>query len=111
MCVLISRSQFWMDLFGDFRERHLFNGSYEDTSLVRYCFMGDLQKDVDEYKQLWNTHTIRPVHQSRCPSGKPEAMYYVPHRFNERNCGYPASSHDLSQFDSIMPAPATADSL
>ncbi|MEQ2245180.1 hypothetical protein ILYODFUR_024921 [Ilyodon furcidens] len=48
-------------------------------SLVRYCFLGVLQKELDEYKQLWNTHTIRPVRQSKCPSGKPEAMYHLPH--------------------------------
>lgn len=69
-----------MDLFGDLRDRHLFNGSSGHTSLVRYCFLGVLQKELDEYKQLWNTHTIRPVRQSQCPSGKPEAMYHVPHR-------------------------------
>ncbi|XP_028456051.1 uncharacterized protein LOC114570053 [Perca flavescens] len=101
------RSQFWMDLFSDLRERHLFNGSYQHISLVRYCFLGVLQNELDEYKQLWNTHTIRPVRQSQCPSGKPEAMYNVPHRFNGRNCGFPASTQTLSQFDSLMPAPAT----
>jgi len=79
VCTLI-RSQFWMDLFGDLREQHLFNGSCQHISLVRYCFMDVLQKELDEYKQLWNTHTIRPVRQSHCPSGKPEAMYHVPHR-------------------------------
>ena len=28
-------------------------------------------------------------------------------RFNGRNCGFPASTQTLSQFDSLMPAPAT----
>ncbi|KAJ0061864.1 hypothetical protein NL108_013395, partial [Boleophthalmus pectinirostris] len=72
-------SQFWMDLFADLREKHLFNGCQEHISLLRYCFLGVLQKELDTYRQHWNTHTIRPVHQSRCPSGKPEAMYHVPH--------------------------------
>lgn len=69
-----------MDLFSDFKERHLFNGSRLHTSLLQYCFLGVLQKELDEYKQLWNTLTIRPVRQSQCPSGKPEAMYHLPHR-------------------------------
>ncbi|KAK5612583.1 hypothetical protein CRENBAI_011095 [Crenichthys baileyi] len=57
-----------MDLFSDLRERHLFNGSRQHMSLVRYCFLGVLQKELDDYKQLWNTHTIRPVRQFKCPS-------------------------------------------
>uniref|UniRef100_A0A3P9IEL3 Integrase core domain-containing protein n=1 Tax=Oryzias latipes TaxID=8090 RepID=A0A3P9IEL3_ORYLA len=101
------RSQFWMDLLSDLRERHLFNGSPAHTNLVRYCFLGVLQKELDEYKHYWNTHTIRPVRQSRCPSGKPEAMYYVPQRFDGSNCGFPASAQTLNHITSIMPVPAT----
>ncbi|KAL7371569.1 hypothetical protein ABVT39_001257 [Epinephelus coioides] len=96
-----------MDLFSDLRERHLFNGSPAHTKLVRYCFLGVLQKELDEYKLYWNTHTIRPVHQSRCPSGKPEAMYHVPERFDGSNCGFPASAQTLNHITSIMPVPAT----
>ncbi|XP_051798985.1 uncharacterized protein LOC127532017 [Acanthochromis polyacanthus] len=101
------RSQFWMDLFSDLRERHLFNGSPAHTKLVQYCFLGVLQKELDEYKLYWNTHTIRPVHQSRCPSGKPEAMYHIPQRFDGTNCGFPASAETLTDITSIMPVPAT----
>ncbi|MED6285477.1 hypothetical protein CHARACLAT_029707, partial [Characodon lateralis] len=97
------RSRFWMDLFNDLRERHLFNGSRQHMSLVRYCFLGVLQKELDEYKQLWNTHTICPVRQSKCPSSKPEAMYHLPHRFKGRNCGFLASAQALSHFNTLMP--------
>ncbi|XP_076002269.1 uncharacterized protein LOC143004144 isoform X2 [Genypterus blacodes] len=103
----VDGSQFWMDLFSDLRERHLFNGSPAHTKLVRHCFLRVLQKELDEYKLYWNTHTIRPVHQSRCPSGKPEAMYYVPQRFDGSNCGFPASAQTLNHITSIMPVPAT----
>ncbi|MEQ2312959.1 hypothetical protein AMECASPLE_036717 [Ameca splendens] len=74
-------------------------------SLVQYCFLGVLQKELDEYKQLWNAHTIRPVCQSKCPSGKPEAMYHLPH--SGRNCGFPASAQALSQFNTLMPTAGT----
>ncbi|MEQ2301372.1 hypothetical protein AMECASPLE_035159 [Ameca splendens] len=101
------RSQFWMDLFNDLRESHLFNGSRQHMILVRYCFLGVLQKELDKCKQLWNTHTIRPVRQSKCLSGKPEAMHHLPHRFNGRNCGFPASAQALSQFNTLMPTAGT----
>ncbi|XP_050960119.1 uncharacterized protein LOC127161396 [Labeo rohita] len=40
------RTQFWIDLFSDLRERHLFNGSHEHKCLLRYVFLGILQKDL-----------------------------------------------------------------
>ncbi|XP_041864343.1 uncharacterized protein LOC121654328 [Melanotaenia boesemani] len=103
------RIQFWIDLFGDLRERHLFNGSYEHTRLLRHCFLDVLQKELDEYKHHWNTHIIRPVRQSNCPSGRPEAMYFLPHRFNGMNCGFPASPQTVSQLERHVPAPAAPD--
>ncbi|KAA0723003.1 hypothetical protein E1301_Tti019043 [Triplophysa tibetana] len=63
------RTQFWIELFSDLRERHLFNGSHEHKCLLRYVFLGILQRDFDDYRKLWNNHTIRPVRQSLCPSG------------------------------------------
>ncbi|KAG5278045.1 hypothetical protein AALO_G00094580 [Alosa alosa] len=101
------RGQFWMNLFSDMRERHLFNGSPEHKSLLRYCFLDVVRKDLDEYKTLWNCHTIRPVRQSQCPSGRPEAMYNVPHRFNGENCGLTVSAQTLSQLYDLIPAPLT----
>ncbi|KAG5270243.1 hypothetical protein AALO_G00190410 [Alosa alosa] len=45
------RTQFWMDQFGELRERHLFNGSPTHMGLMRYCFMDVLQKELNDYKQ------------------------------------------------------------
>ena len=70
-----------MDLFSDLRDGHYFNGTHEHKCLVRYVFLGIFQKELDEHRELWNNHTIRPVRQSLCPSGKPETMYHLPHRF------------------------------
>uniref|UniRef100_A0A096M004 Uncharacterized protein n=1 Tax=Poecilia formosa TaxID=48698 RepID=A0A096M004_POEFO len=92
------RSQFWMDLMNDLKERHLFNGSHEHTCLVRFVFMDMLQRDLDECKDRWNKHTIRPVKQSCCPSGKPDVMYHLPHRFGGTDCGFPVSQEQLGQF-------------
>ncbi|XP_056106311.1 uncharacterized protein LOC130084836 [Rhinichthys klamathensis goyatoka] len=99
------RTQFWIELFSDLRERHLFNGSHEHKCLLRYVFLSILQKDFDEYRELWNNHTIRPVRQSRCHSGKPEAMYHLPHRFDARDCGFPVSQEVIQDFEDILPPP------
>ncbi|XP_038144338.1 uncharacterized protein LOC119798881 [Cyprinodon tularosa] len=92
------RSQFWMDLMNDLKERHLFNGSHEHTCLVRFVFMDMLQRDLDECKNRWHKHTIRPVKQSCCPSGKPDVMYHLPHRFGGTDCGFLVSQEPFGQF-------------
>ncbi|AWP12639.1 putative fibrinogen C domain-containing protein 1-like [Scophthalmus maximus] len=114
------RTQFWIEVFSDLRKGHLFNGTHEH----KYVFLDILEKELDEYKQLWNNHTIRPVRQSRCPSGKPETMYHLAHRFVfnpcdvtmfskyqiafslmfvGRECGFPVPQKALHQFDGILP--------
>ncbi|XP_032413133.1 uncharacterized protein LOC116716388 isoform X2 [Xiphophorus hellerii] len=64
------RSQFWMDLMNDLKERHLFNGSHDHTCLVRFVFMDMLQRDLDECKD----------------------------RFGGTDCGFPVSQEQLGQF-------------
>lgn len=73
LLVYLHRSQFWMDLLNDLKERQLFS-SHEQICLMHFVFLSVLQKDLDECKEIWDTHTIRAVKQSRCPSGKPDAM-------------------------------------
>ncbi|KAA0721201.1 hypothetical protein E1301_Tti019607 [Triplophysa tibetana] len=46
------RTQFWIELFSDMRERHHFNGSHEHKCLLRYVFLGILQKEFDDYRKL-----------------------------------------------------------
>ncbi len=42
-----------------------------------------VQKDLDTVKQEWNTHLIRPVRNSDCPSGYPNELYYLPEILGE----------------------------
>ena len=70
-----------MDLLNELRDQQLFNGSREHICLVRFVFLDGLQRHLDECKDIWNPHTMRPVMQFQCPSGKPDVMYTLPHRF------------------------------
>ncbi|CAL8339152.1 unnamed protein product [Boreogadus saida] len=92
-----------MDLFSDLRDRHYFNGTHEHKCLVRYVFLGIFHKELDEHRELWNNHTIRPVRQSLCPSGKPETMYHLPHRFGGRDCGFQVDPQVLQEFKDLLP--------
>ncbi|KAL3997088.1 hypothetical protein ACER0C_009744 [Sarotherodon galilaeus] len=92
------RSQFWMDLFGDLRDSGNFNGSHEHQCLLRFCFRGVLQKDLDECKDLWNKHRIRPSRLASCPGGIPNELYLLPHRYGSRDCGFAVEERELDVF-------------
>ncbi|XP_030607838.1 uncharacterized protein LOC115795856 [Archocentrus centrarchus] len=92
------RSQFWMDLFGDLRDFGTFNGSHEHQCLLRFCFSSVLQKDLDECKDLWNKHRIRPSRLASCPGGIPDELYLLPHRYGSRDCGFAVEERELDVF-------------
>ncbi|KAL1256565.1 hypothetical protein QQF64_012110 [Cirrhinus molitorella] len=89
------RSQFWMELFADLREAGYFNGSHEHQCLLRYRFGDIIQKDLDECVRLWNSHRIRPSRTAACPGGVPNELYYLPHRFGSRDCGFQIEQAEL----------------
>ncbi|CAM4567542.1 unnamed protein product [Leuciscus chuanchicus] len=89
------RSQFWMELFADLRDAGYFNGSHEHQCLLRYCFGDVIQKDLDECVRLWNSHRIRPSRTAACPGGVPNELYYLPHRFGSRDCGFQIEQAEL----------------
>ncbi|RXN14686.1 hypothetical protein ROHU_008959 [Labeo rohita] len=89
------RSQFWMELFADLREAGYFNGSHEHQCLLRYCFGDVIQKDLDECVRLWNSHRIRHSRTAACPGGVPNELYYLPHRFGSRDCGFQIEQAEL----------------
>jgi hypothetical protein len=73
------RSQFWIELFESLVEFGAFHpDSPRETDCLRYCFMGVIQKDLDDTRRQWNTHRIRPSVGSRCPPGIPDELFYLP---------------------------------
>ncbi|XP_039623028.1 uncharacterized protein LOC120537856 [Polypterus senegalus] len=92
------RSQFWMELFADLRDAGHFNGSREHQCLLRFCFKDVIQKDLDECMTLWNSHRIRPSTTASCPGGVPNELYYLPHRFGSRECGFRIECTELDTF-------------
>jgi len=73
------RSQWWIELFESLVDFDAFHpGCVVETECLRFCFMGVIQKDLDEVRRQWNTHRIRPSPGSRCPPGIPDELYYLP---------------------------------
>lgn len=74
-----SRSQWWIELFEDLVQFGAFHpGCIVETEILRFCFMGVLQSDLDDVRRRWNTHRIRPSAGARCPAGIPDELYYLP---------------------------------
>lgn len=44
-----------------------------------------LQKDLDRFKEDWNTHLIRKSKNSISPGGRPMSMYWMPEQFKKKN--------------------------
>ncbi|XP_076850597.1 uncharacterized protein LOC143500366 [Brachyhypopomus gauderio] len=95
------RSQFWMELFADLRDAGHFSGSHEHQCLLRFCFGDVVQKDLDECVTLWNSHRIRTSRTASCPGGVPNELYYLPHRFGSRDCGFRVEQTELDGFPEI----------
>ena len=47
------------------------------------CFPSHSGEIVEEFVQLWNSHTIRLSGLATCPSGQPEDMYDMPELFGK----------------------------
>ncbi|CAL8255607.1 unnamed protein product [Gadus morhua 'NCC'] len=57
-------------------------------------------------KSLMSTEsfgTTTPSGLSLCPSGKPETMYHLPHRFGGRDCGFQVDPQVLQEFKDLLP--------
>ncbi|XP_036389895.1 uncharacterized protein LOC118781114 isoform X2 [Megalops cyprinoides] len=91
------RSQFWMELFADLRDSGHFNGSHVHQCLLRFCYGDVIQKDLDECVRQWNSHRIHTSRTASCP-GVPNELFYLPHRFGSRDCGFEIEEAELDAF-------------
>lgn len=52
---------------------------------LKYCFHGLIQKELDDMREVHNTHRIRPYPNQECPSGRPDIIYAVPETYGNDN--------------------------
>ena len=48
-----------------------------------------LQKEIDEFVEVWNTHKIRRQKDVVLPCGRPNHIYDFPEEYNLEQCGVP----------------------
>ena len=55
---------------------------------------------------LWNSHRIREVRDSECPSGRPDVLYYLPSNQGAREYGFNADARDIELAKSFGQVPS-----
>ena len=79
-----SRSEWWINKFGELTESGLFDiGNVMHKHCLQYSFMELLQDDLDFSVSLWNTHRIRPSRMTASLPGVPNELFYLPHTFGK----------------------------
>ena len=73
---------YWIDHFKRLLDVGILDPSDDiHIQCVRYCYTHILQQELDTTRKLWNTHYIRKNRNLRSPSGKPDVIYHLPHRY------------------------------
>ena len=69
----------WINFFKDLCDSTMFDPSLSHhINCLRFCFLGLLQSELDETRDLWNNHHIRKTSNSECPAGRPNIWYFPP---------------------------------
>uniref|UniRef100_A0A8W8K035 Integrase core domain-containing protein n=1 Tax=Magallana gigas TaxID=29159 RepID=A0A8W8K035_MAGGI len=98
-CLRKKVGQFWMDLFQNLssdNESTSFCGTFLDKSLIQFCFIKLIQKDLDELAAMWNTHTISSSVNRLREGNRPLMMYTLPELFGCENQLCPVNTHEVN---------------
>ncbi len=66
--------------------------------------MFELQRDLDQMAEQWNTHNIRPTKNQNVPNGRPMLMYSLPELFGAVNhlCNVDGDQIEICEGESCM---------
>ena len=91
-----SRLNWWINFFKDLRDQGHFDASIAyHVDALRFSFMGLLQSELDETRELSKNDRIREVRNSECPAGRPDVLYHLPPTSDENHFGFDVSQHDI----------------
>ncbi|XP_070550507.1 uncharacterized protein [Ptychodera flava] len=77
--LLKSWTEWWRQYFIAMEREGLFTLRHNlHKCLVRYCYLGVIQAELDEVINQWNDHPLRQQRQLEVPCGIPNILYYSP---------------------------------
>jgi hypothetical protein len=54
---------------------------------LAFIFIPVLQREMQTFMNMWNTHRIRPQKDTFLPNGVPDRLYNFPAHYNLEACG------------------------
>ena len=77
-----SNASWWMNHFKDLCDDGIVDLNVQmEKELLWFCYAEVLQRNLDEVKNHWNSHYIRPSRHETVP-GRPDSLYYLPESHN-----------------------------
>lgn len=91
---------FWKGLFTSLiDDGHLNNTDPIHLECIRFCFLPIIQRHLDDFKEVWNTHRIRAQRRDDLPCGIPDVMYYQPLIYGQLDMSLPLPCEDIALDD------------
>ena len=89
-------AEWWIQFFKDLRDSGLYNDDdVIQRECLKFCFIDVLQMELHRVAQEWNLHRIRPSNNAECPSGKPDALYFVPETVDAQDYSCPVEMDEF----------------
>ena len=91
-----TKMDWWINYFKDLRHRNILDTSLSiHLQAIRFCYIGVIQKELDNFMDIWNNHRIRKVQNSECPGGKPNVLFHTPDMHGGRQGGLPIREEEI----------------
>ncbi|KAL5016204.1 hypothetical protein ScPMuIL_005793 [Solemya velum] len=84
-CLRKEMDQYWLDFFQKLARDSgttSFPGDFLDKSLIQFCFVEFIQRDLDALAATWNTHVIASKTNFTRGGNHPLMMYTLPELYN-----------------------------
>lgn len=93
------RSSWWIDLFKGMADTGILElGNTLHKECLWFCFHSVLQVDLDNVRDHWNTHRIRPSRHGTVP-GVPDVLYYLPQLSGGFDCKVSVSTDKIQRME------------
>ena len=84
-----SFTSFWRNLFLDMIDENIFDTDDPlHIQCVLLCFLSPIQRHLDNFRNLWNTHRIRQQRNTETVGGIPDLLYHQPLLFGTRDYSF-----------------------
>ena len=101
-----NRCTWWINFFKDLCDETIFDPSiHYHVNFLRFCFIGLVQTELDQTKQLWNNHRIRKNRNAESPAGRPNVLFFTPDLSGGEECKLQLNNIDANAATEMVDEP------